>query len=133
MNMHRSIASEFTDSDNSPINPSVNMTMTAKVAHVEQVSASKPPFLTAGKITPEALCAWEMGCIQFFLHKEDLVVQDWYLNNQAKFDKMSFKDYLAETWSIANSWHLPKGSVLSVNGLLRSKGKIPSCAEPHPT
>ena len=26
-------------------------------------------FLTAGDITPEALRAWEMGCLQFFRQK----------------------------------------------------------------
>ncbi|KAG1804740.1 uncharacterized protein HD556DRAFT_1226393, partial [Suillus plorans] len=87
------------------------MSTATKVARVEQASASKPPFLTAGQITPEALRAWEMGCMQFFLHKEvkddekvkkvawgmqDPIVQDWYLNNQEEFDALSFKDYLGE-------------------------------------
>ncbi|KAG2073366.1 hypothetical protein BDR04DRAFT_1116284 [Suillus decipiens] len=46
------------------------MTITRAVTHVEQVSASKSPFLTTGQISPEGLCAWEMGCAQLFLHKE---------------------------------------------------------------
>ncbi|KAG1781465.1 hypothetical protein EV702DRAFT_1192955 [Suillus placidus] len=97
------------------------MSTTAKAARVEQTSASKLPFLTAGQITPEALRAWEMGCTQFFLHKEvkdnekvkkiawgmqDPIVQDWYLNNQAKFDALTFKEYIAEvrTYWLPTDW-----------------------------
>ncbi|KAG1803252.1 uncharacterized protein BJ212DRAFT_1304647 [Suillus subaureus] len=58
--------SESTDSDLS----THIMSATTKMACIEQVLASKPPFLTAGQITPEALHGWEMGCTQYFLHKE---------------------------------------------------------------
>ncbi|KAG1841699.1 hypothetical protein DFJ58DRAFT_610860, partial [Suillus subalutaceus] len=80
-----------------------------------QSSASKPPLLTAGEITPDALWSWEMGCIQFFMHKdvpEDEMVrkvawglqepriQDWYMTNQDEIDLMTFKEYMAEVREI---------------------------------
>ncbi|KAG2352244.1 hypothetical protein BDR07DRAFT_1498820 [Suillus spraguei] len=91
------------------------------IARIEQSSASKPPFLTPGPLTPEALRAWEMACAQFFLHKEvkddeqvkrvaygmqEPVIQDWYLNDWANFNKLSFKDYLAEvcTYWLPTDW-----------------------------
>ncbi|KAG1786930.1 uncharacterized protein HD556DRAFT_1247607, partial [Suillus plorans] len=96
------------------------MATNSKLARVEQLSASKPPFLTAGELTPEALRSWELGCTQFFLHKEvkegemvkkvawgmqDPVMQDWYSNNQVHLDKLTFKDYMAEV----RSYWLPSG------------------------
>ncbi|KAG2138055.1 uncharacterized protein EDB93DRAFT_726219 [Suillus bovinus] len=96
------------------------MSSSSKTARVEQASASKPPFLTMGEVTPEALRSWEMGCAQFFMHKnvpeEDMVkkvawgmqdprIQDWYLMNQEEIDAMSFKKYMAE---VRNIW-LPLG------------------------
>ncbi|KAG2112051.1 uncharacterized protein F5147DRAFT_651152 [Suillus discolor] len=62
----------------------------------------KPPFLTTGQITPEALHTWEMSCMQCFLHKKvkdnekDLIIQDWYLNNQEEFNALSFKEHIVE-------------------------------------
>ncbi|KAG1839529.1 hypothetical protein F4604DRAFT_1599551, partial [Suillus subluteus] len=91
------------------------MSSTSKAARVEQSSASKPPFLTLGEVTPEALRSWEMGCTQFFMHKgipdEDMVkkiawgmqdprIQDWYSTNQEEIDAMTFKEYMAEVRSI---------------------------------
>lgn len=87
-----------------------------KTAHVEQLSASKPPFLTVGELTPEALRSWEMGCTQFFLHKEvkeeemvrkvawgmqGAVIQDWYMNDRERIDKLTFAKYMAE---VRNYW-----------------------------
>ncbi|KAG1811897.1 uncharacterized protein BJ212DRAFT_1483600 [Suillus subaureus] len=87
----------------------------SKTAHSEQSSASKPPFLTAGEVTPEALWSWEMGCTQFFIHKdvpeEEMVkkvawgmqdphIQDWYITNQEEIDVMMFKEYMAEVCSV---------------------------------
>ncbi|KAG1785106.1 uncharacterized protein HD556DRAFT_1451069 [Suillus plorans] len=101
------------------------MSTNSKFAQVEQSSASKPPFLTAGELTPEVLCTWEMGCTQFFLHKEvkdvemvkkvawgmqEPVMQDWYSNNQARLDALTFKDYMAE---VCSYW-LPSGWADSV-------------------
>jgi predicted aspartyl protease len=96
------------------------MSFSLKTARVEQSSASKPPFLTLGEVTHEALRSWEMGCSQFFMHKsipeEDMVkkiawgmqdpqIQDWYLTNQDEIDAMTFKEYMAE---VRNMW-LPVG------------------------
>ncbi|KAG1810476.1 uncharacterized protein HD556DRAFT_1223852, partial [Suillus plorans] len=96
------------------------MSSFTKTARVEQASASKPPFLTAGQITPEVLRSWEMGCMQFFLHKEvqevekvkkiawgmqDPIVQDWYLNNQEEFDALTFREFVThihEYWLPTN-------------------------------
>lgn len=83
----------------------------SKIARVEQAAPSKPPALSAGQITPEVLRAWENGCTQFFLHKEvkddkkvkkvawgmqDPIVKDWYLNDQAKLDALTFAEYMKE-------------------------------------
>ncbi|KAG1873487.1 hypothetical protein C8R48DRAFT_746187 [Suillus tomentosus] len=73
-----------------------------------------------GEVTPEALRSWEMGCAQFFMHKnvaeDDMVkkiawgmqdprIQDWYLTNQEEMDLMTFKEYMAE---VRRVW-LPSG------------------------
>lgn len=83
----------------------------SKTARMEQTAANKPPFLTPGDVSPEALRAWEMGCRQFFMHKsvdaaeqvakvawgmQDPRIQDWYLNDQDRINKLSFAEYLAE-------------------------------------
>ncbi|KAG1758935.1 hypothetical protein EDD22DRAFT_956371 [Suillus occidentalis] len=83
------------------------MSTTTKVAHIDQKSANKPPFLTVGQLTPEVLKAWEQSCNQFFLHRktkdedkvrkvawgmQDPLIQDWYLNNQDRLDKLAFKE-----------------------------------------
>lgn len=92
-----------------------------RIAKVEQAAPSKPPTLSAGQITPEILRAWENGCTQFFLHKEvkddekvkkvawgmqDPIVQDWYLNDQAKFDALTFAEYMKEvrTYWLPTDW-----------------------------
>jgi hypothetical protein len=93
----------------------------SKTARVEQVAANKPPLLTPGDVSPEALRAWEMGCRQFFMHKsvdaaeqvakvawglQDPRIQDWYLNDQDRINKLSFADYLAEVRSywLSSDW-----------------------------
>ena len=45
------------------------MSPSSHVGRCEQTAANKPPLLTAGDITPEALRAWEMDCLQFFRQK----------------------------------------------------------------
>ena len=42
----------------------------SNVDRCEQAAPNKPPLLTAGDVTPAALRAWEMGCLQFFRQKE---------------------------------------------------------------
>lgn len=87
------------------------MSAPSKLAHVEQQAINKPPSLTAGEISPEVFRAWEMGCRQFFMHKEipenemvkkvawgmqEPIIQDWYLNDQDRFNKLSFAAYIKE-------------------------------------
>ncbi|KAG2335659.1 hypothetical protein BDR05DRAFT_1024893 [Suillus weaverae] len=89
--------------------------MSSKIARTEQPSASKPPFLTVGEVTPEALRSWEMGCTQFFMHKDvaaeervkkvawgmqDPRIQDWYLVNRKELDELTFEAYMAEVGPI---------------------------------
>lgn len=84
---------------------------TTKIACVDQPAPTKPPFLTPGEITPEVLRKWEMGCRQFFKHKkipaeeqvgtvawgmQEPTIQEWYLNDQDRMDKLTFKEYMAE-------------------------------------
>lgn len=40
------------------------------MAGVDQLMPTKPPFLILGKITPEMLYAWKMGCHHLFKHKK---------------------------------------------------------------
>ncbi|KIM56966.1 hypothetical protein SCLCIDRAFT_29154 [Scleroderma citrinum Foug A] len=42
----------------------------SNVDRCEQAAPNKAPLLTAGDVTPAALRAWEMGCLQFFRQKE---------------------------------------------------------------
>ncbi|KAG1760460.1 hypothetical protein EDD22DRAFT_781129, partial [Suillus occidentalis] len=64
-----------------------------------------------GDLTPEAICKWEMGCRQYFKHKEvptneqvgkvawgmqEPSIQDWYLNDQDHMDSLTFTEYMAE-------------------------------------
>ncbi|KIK36119.1 hypothetical protein CY34DRAFT_95004, partial [Suillus luteus UH-Slu-Lm8-n1] len=87
------------------------MSAPSKVARVEQPAVNKPPTLTAGEISPEVFRAWEMCCRQFFMHKEvpenemvkkvawgmqEPIIQDWYLNDQDRFNSLSFADYIKE-------------------------------------
>lgn len=87
------------------------MSAPTKHACVEQPALNKPPSLTAGEISPEVFRQWEVGCRQFFMHKEipdnemvkkvawgmqEPIIQDWYLNDQDRFNKLSFAEYLKE-------------------------------------
>ncbi|KIK41443.1 hypothetical protein CY34DRAFT_85364, partial [Suillus luteus UH-Slu-Lm8-n1] len=84
---------------------------TTKIARVDQPAPTKPPFLTPGDLTPEAIRKWEMGCRQYFKHKEvpadeqvgkvawgmqEPSIQDWYLNDQDRMDLLTFPEYMAE-------------------------------------
>ncbi|KAG2095734.1 uncharacterized protein F5147DRAFT_778632 [Suillus discolor] len=84
---------------------------TTKTARVDQPAPTKPPFLTPGDITPEVLRTWEMGCRQYFKHKDIPVdeqvgkvawgmqepsVQEWYLNDQERMDELTFGEYMDE-------------------------------------
>ncbi|KAG1863435.1 hypothetical protein C8R48DRAFT_773477 [Suillus tomentosus] len=84
---------------------------TTKTARVDQPAPTKPPFLTPGDITPEVLHTWEMGCRQYFKHKDIPVdeqvgkvawgmqepsVQEWYLDDQERMDELTFGKYMDE-------------------------------------
>ncbi|KAG2340780.1 hypothetical protein BDR05DRAFT_1002179 [Suillus weaverae] len=64
---------------------------------------------------PKALRSWEMGCTQFFIHKDvsekekvkkvawgmqDPQIQDWYITNQERIDLMTFREYMAEVHTV---------------------------------
>ncbi|KAI5999101.1 hypothetical protein EDD15DRAFT_2160856, partial [Pisolithus albus] len=87
-------------------------TAASQNGHCEQPAPSKaPPVLTAGDITPEALRAWELGCLNYFRQKgtaaDDQVVkvagnlldpriQDWYSNNGDHLMALSFTEFMTE-------------------------------------
>ncbi|KAG1899065.1 uncharacterized protein F5891DRAFT_1190260 [Suillus fuscotomentosus] len=126
------------DSTDSSCKTHANPKMSSKAAHIEQSSANKPPFLTMGEVTPEALRSWEMGCAQFFMHKnvaeddmvkkiawgmQDLRIQDWCLMNQEEMDLMTFKEYMAE---VRRVW-LPSGwaDIVRCKMLASMQGQCP--------
>ncbi|KAF9218370.1 hypothetical protein BS17DRAFT_811703 [Gyrodon lividus] len=84
----------------------------------ESSAAHKAPIITVGNITPEALQSWEMGCKQYFLHRsidsaeqvqkiawnlQDPCIQDWYINDYDRIDKLTFSAFMEEV----RSWWLP--------------------------
>ncbi|KAG2746933.1 hypothetical protein P692DRAFT_20781250, partial [Suillus brevipes Sb2] len=92
---------------------------TTKTARVDQPAPTKPPFLTPGDITPEVLRTWEMGCRQYFKHKDipaeeqvgkvawgmqEPSVQEWYLNDQDRMDKLKFNEYMSEVRAYWLPW-----------------------------
>ncbi|KAG1718917.1 hypothetical protein EDD22DRAFT_792022, partial [Suillus occidentalis] len=92
---------------------------TTKNARVDQPAPTKPPFLTPGDITPEVLRTWEMGCRQYFKHKavpadeqvgkvawgmQEPAIQEWYLNDQERMDKLTFDAYIAEVRAYWLPW-----------------------------
>ncbi|KAG2052512.1 hypothetical protein BDR06DRAFT_1009375 [Suillus hirtellus] len=101
---------------------------TTKLARMEQTAASKPPILTAGQITPEALHTWENGCTQFFIHKE---VKDDKKVKKAKYDALTFAEYLKEvhTYWLPTDWAdtgFPDGAsykTLTTSSIAAKKGK----------
>ncbi|KAG2078260.1 hypothetical protein BDR04DRAFT_1088024 [Suillus decipiens] len=129
---HRSttvhISTDSDSSDSDYITSTTPVMSASKNARVKQSSASNPPFLTVGEITPEALLSWEMACMQFFIHKDvpedervkkvargmqDPRIQNWYLTNKEEIDALSFREYMIE---IRSTW-LPLGW----EGILRRK------------
>ncbi|KAI9449465.1 hypothetical protein HD554DRAFT_2034239 [Boletus coccyginus] len=70
-----------------------------------------PPTLTPGEVTPEQLHKWEMGCLQYFFHKDiatddqvkcivwgllDLHVQQWYSVENAQLNVLTFPEFMNE-------------------------------------
>ena len=82
------------------------------VAELIISSASKPPVLTAGKLSPELLRQFENACRSYFRTKEGLdpaehvsriagglqdpMVADWYWVGQERFDEMPFDNFMRE-------------------------------------
>jgi len=86
----------------------------SKTGRCEQPATNKPPLLTPGDLTPEALQAWEMGCRRFFRQKDvaerDQVgrvawnlqeprVQDWYISDYDRLNALSFAEFMQEVRS----------------------------------
>ena len=75
-------------------------------------SASKPPVLTAGKLSPELLRQFENACRSYFRTKENLdpaeyvlriagglqdpMIADWYWVGHEHLDEMSFDEFMRE-------------------------------------
>ncbi|KAF9225494.1 hypothetical protein BS17DRAFT_766025 [Gyrodon lividus] len=91
--------------------------MTAR-SHCEQPNTSKPPIVTPGEISPEALRSWEMGCKQLFSIKsiegdnqvayvawnlQDPHIQDWYSNDSVRLKGMSFNGFLKEQCMLSST------------------------------
>lgn len=83
----------------------------SKVTCMEQSAPTKIPVLTPGDLTPESLCAFEMGCKAYFSYREipdeeqvekitwgiqDPWIQNWYLMNHERINAMSFRRYMLE-------------------------------------
>jgi len=81
------------------------------LATVEQDSTSHPPIMTAGDITPEIVCRFELCCTAYFETKEiaedkqvrkilsyfqDMRVQDWITVKWARFATLSFDAFMKE-------------------------------------
>jgi len=94
------------------------------VAEVVISSSTKPPTLTAGTITPEALRTFENACKNYLRNKENLnaadhvarvaggfldpLISDWYWLSQERFDSIMFKDFMTEVrakW-LQKDWEL---------------------------
>jgi hypothetical protein len=84
---------------------------TKKTAKVVIISSTKLPTLTAGDITPEALCSFENACKNYITKRAVTpqtmslisqaasltpLISDWYWLSQEKYDAMMLKDFLAE-------------------------------------
>ncbi|KAG1737595.1 hypothetical protein EDD22DRAFT_959640 [Suillus occidentalis] len=91
---------------------------TTKNAHVNQPAPTKPPFLMPGDIMPEVLRTWEMGKVAWGM--QEPAIQEWYLNDQERMDKLMFDTYITKVhaywlpWDWADSTH--QKLLLSVQG-----------------
>ncbi|KAI6140556.1 hypothetical protein EDD17DRAFT_1801038 [Pisolithus thermaeus] len=118
--------------------PVMSSTTASQNGRCEQPAPSKaPPVLTAGDITPEALHAWELGCLNYFRQKgtaaEDQVakvagnlldprIQDWYSNNGDHLMALSFAEFMTEKMLSSTQetkpFHLWAVEIESLNVLL---------------
>ena len=96
-----------------PVVRSTCATMTAisNVAEYQQSAPTKPPTLSAGEVTPEQLQKWELGCRQYFFHKDveadnqvkrvawgllDPRIQQWYAIEAERLNGLDFGDFMVE-------------------------------------
>ena len=105
----KTIDSDSSSSDYSFINTKPRSMSTKSMAEVMHTTASKPPCLSAGTVSPEVLHQFENACRSFFRNKEglepkdhiariagslqDLLLADWYWTGQETFDALSFNDF----------------------------------------
>ena len=86
-------------------------TSSPTVGAFQQATLTKPPVLTAGDVTPEALCSWEIGCITYFAHKDvtpasqvqrvawglhDARIQQWYVTEHNRLNTLTFATFMTE-------------------------------------
>jgi hypothetical protein len=108
---------------------------TTEFAEVEQRDQTKPPILTVGKITPQALNNFSDGCEAYFFHKQvadakqvqvvvlglkDHRIRDWYRASKVAIIAMSFDDFMVavKTKLLTDGWeyNLNKDILSSTQG-----------------
>ena len=83
-----------------------NMT---SIGEYQQGAPMKPPTLTPGEVMPEQLQKWEMGCSQYFFHKDiaaddqvkrvtwgllDPQIQQWYSVENGRLNALTFNSFM---------------------------------------
>ena len=81
------------------------------IGEYQQGAPTKPPTLTPGEVTPEQLWKWEMGCSQYFFHKDIAVddqvkrvawgllgprIQQWYSVENRRLNALTFNSFMDE-------------------------------------
>ena len=81
------------------------------ITEYQQASTTKPLVLTPGMVSPEQLCMWEMGCLQYFHHKmisaadqiqyvvwglHDPRIQQWCAIDAGHLNALDFTSFMAE-------------------------------------
>jgi len=81
-----------------------------------QPNSSKPPTLTPGRIGPDLLRKFQIGCLSYFQNKDidpanqvkcvawglqDPLIQDWYMNDRERIEALAFDAFIVE---IRNRW-----------------------------
>ena len=87
------------------------MTAINNIAEYQQSVPTKPLTLSAGKVTPEQLQKWELGCRQYFFHKDveadnqvkrvawgllDPRIQQWYSIDSGRLNALDFAEFMVE-------------------------------------
>ena len=81
------------------------------LASVEQTSPSKVLILSAGDISPQVMCQFEHGCMNFFIHKKvipddqvsliiggilDTRANDWIVSDRDRLVALPFSAFMSE-------------------------------------